>query len=217
MSLIIDINPVPWEILEQVKARILKNRAKKQKRQPDKGKDLRRVMQVDNGILAKQRWEEPSFIGGEPIYRISVLFTWFDAEYPATTLGGIDPEFLFRDVTIPFYSPTGYGKTLFGYGYPGYGQSYGRHVFFLDKINNDYPGLATCKVFLVPNPYPYFSKGLTTVYVYAFTETQWLEFESYTTNDRRNEIDAECLLFQGSPGQTGTLEVQLNGSGATLT
>ena len=65
MSLIVDINPVPWEILEQVKARILKNRAKKQKRQPEKGKDLRRVMQVDNGILAKQRWEEPSFVGGE--------------------------------------------------------------------------------------------------------------------------------------------------------
>ena len=63
MSLIVDINPVPWEILEQVKARLLKNRAKKQKRQPEKGKDLRRVMQVDNGILAKQRWEEPSFIG----------------------------------------------------------------------------------------------------------------------------------------------------------
>ena len=64
MSLIVDINPVPWEILEQVKARLLKNRAKKQKRQPEKGKELRRVMQVDNGILAKQQWEEPSFIGG---------------------------------------------------------------------------------------------------------------------------------------------------------
>ena len=62
MSLIVDINPVPWEILEQVKARILRNRAKKQKRQPEKGKELRRVMQVDNGLLAKQRWEEPSFV-----------------------------------------------------------------------------------------------------------------------------------------------------------
>jgi hypothetical protein len=64
MSLIVDINPVPWEILDLVRARILKNRAEKQKRQPEKGKELRRVMQVDNGILAKQRWEEPSFIGG---------------------------------------------------------------------------------------------------------------------------------------------------------
>jgi hypothetical protein len=64
MSLIVDINPVPWEILEQVKARLLKNRAKKQKRQPEKPGELRRVMQADNGILAKQRWEEPSFIGG---------------------------------------------------------------------------------------------------------------------------------------------------------
>ena len=72
MSLIVDINPVPWEILEQVKARILRNRAKKQKRQPEKGKDLRRVMQVDNGILAKQRWEEPSFVFGERIPFITI-------------------------------------------------------------------------------------------------------------------------------------------------
>jgi hypothetical protein len=73
MSLIVDINPVPWEILEQVKARILKNRAKKQKRQPDKGKELRRVMQVDNGILAKQRWEEPSFVGGDRVPFFAVV------------------------------------------------------------------------------------------------------------------------------------------------
>lgn len=65
MSLIIDINPVPWEILDRVKARLLKNRANRQKRQPEKGKELRRVMRVDNGILAKQRWEEPSFIAGD--------------------------------------------------------------------------------------------------------------------------------------------------------
>ena len=73
MSLIVDINPVPWEILEQVKARLLKNRATKQKRQPEKGKDLRRVMQVDNGILTKQRWEEPSFIGGGKTPYIAIV------------------------------------------------------------------------------------------------------------------------------------------------
>ena len=72
MSLIVDINPVPWEILEQVKARILRNRAKMQKRQPEKGKELRRVMQVDNGILAKQRWEEPSFVFGERVPFITI-------------------------------------------------------------------------------------------------------------------------------------------------
>jgi hypothetical protein len=73
MSLIVDINPVPWEILEQVKARLLKNRAKKQRRQPEKSKELRRVMQVDNGILAKQRWEEPSFIGGGDTPYIAIV------------------------------------------------------------------------------------------------------------------------------------------------
>jgi hypothetical protein len=73
MSLIVDINPVPWEILDLVRARILKNRAKKQKRQPEKPEELRRVMQVDNGILAKQRWEEPSFIGGDRIPFFAVV------------------------------------------------------------------------------------------------------------------------------------------------
>jgi hypothetical protein len=75
MSLIVDINPVPWEILDLVKARILKNRANRQKRQPEKPGELRRVMQVDNGLLAKQRWEEPSFIsGGEGVhYSISII------------------------------------------------------------------------------------------------------------------------------------------------
>jgi hypothetical protein len=74
MSLIVDINPVPWEILDLVRARILRNRAKKQKRQPEKGKELRWVMQVDNGILAKQRWEEPGFISGGGVhYSISII------------------------------------------------------------------------------------------------------------------------------------------------
>jgi hypothetical protein len=67
MSLIVDINPVPWDILELVKARILKNRAKKQGRKPEKPGELRRVMQVDKGLLAKQRKEEPSFILSENV------------------------------------------------------------------------------------------------------------------------------------------------------
>lgn len=62
MSLIVDINPVPWEILDRVKARLLRNRTKKSKQQAKKPEALRRVMPVDDGILAKQRWEEPSFI-----------------------------------------------------------------------------------------------------------------------------------------------------------
>jgi hypothetical protein len=101
MSLIVDINPVPWEILEQVKARLLKNRAKKQKRQPEKSKELRRVMQVDNGILAKQRWEEPSFIGGDDVPfviiangNIARLTTYindnFTIKLNGATLGSVD-------------------------------------------------------------------------------------------------------------------------------
>jgi hypothetical protein len=74
MSLIVDINPVPWEILDLVRARILRNRAKKQRRQLEKLGELRRVMQVDRGLLAKQRWEEPSFFGEGGIhYSISII------------------------------------------------------------------------------------------------------------------------------------------------
>jgi hypothetical protein len=75
MSLIVDINPVPWEILDLVKARILKNRANRQKRQPEKPGELRRVMQVDNGILAKQRWEEPSFIMEDIVKSIVIEYS----------------------------------------------------------------------------------------------------------------------------------------------
>jgi hypothetical protein len=76
MSLIVDINPVPWEILDLVKARILKNRANRQKRQPEKPGELRRVMQVDNGLLAKQRWEEPSFIMEDIVKSIVIENSW---------------------------------------------------------------------------------------------------------------------------------------------
>jgi hypothetical protein len=88
MSLIVDINPVPWEILDLVKARILKNRANRQKRQPEKPGELRRVMWVDNGILAKQRWEEPSFIGGEDFPFLYILKR-------SIGVGGINSTFAF--------------------------------------------------------------------------------------------------------------------------
>lgn len=62
MSLIVDINPVPWEILELVKARILKNRAKRQP-QEQLG-ELKRAMSLRPGPLSrKRREEEPSFVG----------------------------------------------------------------------------------------------------------------------------------------------------------
>lgn len=63
MSLIVDINQVPWKILELVKARILKNRAKKKK--VDQGfsaSAIRREINAQEGLLAKRRLEEPSFL-----------------------------------------------------------------------------------------------------------------------------------------------------------
>jgi hypothetical protein len=156
-------------------------------------------MQVDNGILAKQRWEEPSFILSEPIFRISVDLEWDKDVYdiPATIIGGNEPGFI---ATEPYSQ---------GLGIP--------QIVRVDRVNDDYPGLTSYKVFLVPGADPFSAMGLATVHVYAITETLWLEVGQGVTIDRYNEILAETLIFEGSPGQMGTLEIQLNGGGATLT
>jgi hypothetical protein len=64
MSLIVQINPVPWKILDLVKARILKNRAKKAKKGIDWSKEtLRREMRLQPVSLLSRKREEPSFAG----------------------------------------------------------------------------------------------------------------------------------------------------------
>ena len=66
MSLIVSVYPVPWKILALVKARILKNRAKKKKEgegwDPD---NLKRQMQLQPGPLSRFKKQEPSFILGD--------------------------------------------------------------------------------------------------------------------------------------------------------
>ena len=63
MSLILDVYPVPWKILERVKARILKNRAKKTKKAVD-WSDVKREMSLQPGPLSRRRRDEPSFVLG---------------------------------------------------------------------------------------------------------------------------------------------------------
>lgn len=72
MSLIVQINPVPWKILELVKARILKNRAKKAKKGMD-WSDVKRQMSLQPGPLSRRRKDEPSFVFGGLHYSISIL------------------------------------------------------------------------------------------------------------------------------------------------
>jgi hypothetical protein len=105
MSLIVQINPVPWKILDLVKARILKNRAKKAKRSGDWSKErLRREMSLQPVSLLKRKREEPSFTpSGSIHYSISILDR--NTEYLKGTvtgtfyLGGI-----FRDFTTKWFS-----------------------------------------------------------------------------------------------------------------
>jgi hypothetical protein len=63
MSLIVDINQVPWKILQLVRARILKNRAKKAVDSGNWSKEtLKRVSSLQAGPLSRKRKEEPGFM-----------------------------------------------------------------------------------------------------------------------------------------------------------
>jgi hypothetical protein len=63
MSLIVNINPVPWKILDLVKARILKNRATKKKQGINWSTDgVKRGMALQPRPVSKRREQEPSFI-----------------------------------------------------------------------------------------------------------------------------------------------------------
>jgi len=80
MSLIIDIDPVPWKILDLVRARILKNRAKKAKKGVDWSKEtLKREMSLQPGPLSRRKRDEPSFVPGARIhYSITILDENYD-------------------------------------------------------------------------------------------------------------------------------------------
>jgi hypothetical protein len=88
MSLIVDINPVPWKILDLVRARMLKNRAKKAKKGVDWSKEtLRREMSLQPGPLSRRRKDEPSFTpSGSVHYSITILDR--NTEYRRGTVTG---------------------------------------------------------------------------------------------------------------------------------
>jgi hypothetical protein len=76
MSLIVDINPVPWKILELVKARILKNRAKKENKGLDWSREsLKREMALQPmkpGPLLSKRRDEPSFVSSPRLLTFTI-------------------------------------------------------------------------------------------------------------------------------------------------
>ena len=73
MSLIIDINPVPWKILDLVRARILKNRAKKAKKGIDWSKEtMKREMALQPGPLSRRKRDEPSFTGSPRVLTFTI-------------------------------------------------------------------------------------------------------------------------------------------------
>jgi hypothetical protein len=63
MSLIVDIDPVPWNILEVVKCRILKNRAKAKRAVENcGGSEEKRADSLRPGPLSTRKKDEPSFV-----------------------------------------------------------------------------------------------------------------------------------------------------------
>ena len=91
MSLIIDIDPVPWRILDLVRARILKNRAKKAKKGVDWSKEtLKREMSLQPGPLSRRKREEPSFI---PLSQVNVGVAWLDVGYNYTVFPDTGPYY----------------------------------------------------------------------------------------------------------------------------
>jgi hypothetical protein len=77
MSLIVDINPVPWKILDLVRARILKNRAKKAKKGINWSKErLKQEMSLQPRPLSRQKKDEAGLILPFDLISISILFSW---------------------------------------------------------------------------------------------------------------------------------------------
>jgi hypothetical protein len=182
---------VPWEILELVRARILKNRAR-QRPQEQLG-ELKRAMSLRPGPLSrKRREEEPSFVAGEDYRYIFVTTVRYDAQYSYGPLS----------VISPFQSqgklPSNYGYITDGFGYPGYGKSFDTWAFYADKIRNDYQDASAITVFLEQKP-PAFGPPVPELTV-----------EVYTQYDE----EPKQLIFQGQPGQLGTLEVSLYNNNA---
>jgi len=123
MSLIIDIDPVPWKILDLVKARILKNRAKKAKRGTDWSKEtLKREMALTPAPLISRKRDEPSFVAGGSIhYSITILAT--NTEYLRGTVSGffvaesgdgLTGTFLWISKSPPVITPYGVPQLSFG-------------------------------------------------------------------------------------------------------
>ena len=83
MSLIVDINPVPWKILDLVRARILKNRAKKAKKGMDWSKEtLRREMTFQPAPPIIRRKDEPTFVVRSDMF-FAISFTGYIRFTPA--------------------------------------------------------------------------------------------------------------------------------------
>jgi hypothetical protein len=122
MSLIVDINPVPWKILDLVQARILKNRAKKSKKGMGWSKEtLRREMSQQQAPLISRRKDEPSFtLSPNATFIIEGSMRYIDSPYgPQSDLNPYPIPYLYQeswrayrkneDDEFPVYFTNNYG------------------------------------------------------------------------------------------------------------
>jgi len=106
MSLIVDIDPVPWNILEVVKCRILKNRAKAKRAVENcGGSEEKRADSLRPGPLSIRRKDEPSFVlSGDTPYIAIVTGGQYGTKY----ISGASYTTVFNFGNVP---PTSYVAT----------------------------------------------------------------------------------------------------------
>jgi hypothetical protein len=215
MSLIVDINPVPWKILDLVRARILKNRAKKAKKGIDWSKEtLKREMSLQSEPLISRRKDEPSFGFNDPI-SITIEYSW----QTGTDLDTV------TSMTVPVADgPLGYatngvakyiswkgdetgsiGTEMITLGRPKSQETYIPESKQIDTFLADYPDALFVRFSLAANWYNKLGNEIVVkVKINAGEEDETIILE---------EVKVVTLLEQGGPGQSlGILEISLDGS-----
>jgi hypothetical protein len=216
MSLIVDINPVPWKILDLVRARILKNRAKKAKKGTDWSKDrLKREMSLQSAPLLSRRKDEPSLILSIDLISITIEYSWQTGADLDTVTSMTEPvadgplgfatERNAKYITWTNDNTTDNGTEAIILGRPKSEEAYIPESKQIDTFLADYPSALFVRFSLAANWFSGFGNEIVVrVKINAGEEDETIILE---------EIKVVTLLEQGGPGQSlGILEISLDGS-----
>jgi hypothetical protein len=216
MSLIVDINPVPWKILGLVRARILKNRAKKAKKATDWSKEtLKREMSLQSAPLISRRKDEPSFALSNDLISITIEYSWqtgrdLDTVTSMTVPVADGPLGYAANGVAKYISwrgddVSGNGTETITLGRPKSEETVIPESKQIDTFLADYPNAFFVRFSLAANWYTQLGNEIVVkVKINAGEEDETIILE---------EVKVVTLLEQGGPGQSlGILEISLDGS-----